>query len=158
MRRGAAIALTRSALRLITAGDIRVTDYEVVPGQEPDGLDDDFASDVAVTFTVGGETLARLLGKQQRVAEKALSKIDRRKAIALIGNLNAGKLIMPSLYKYVKGALVKVGRDLGKRGVKIAPYPRGISFTENTSHWDAKIAKDSIEFTVELGVVGNWID
>jgi len=60
----------RVVARILTAADITVHDVEFASGQEPDDaveMGEGFASLVRAEFTISGKTLAKVLGKQERV-------------------------------------------------------------------------------------------
>lgn len=57
---------------------ITVKNVDLVPGQEPDGYDEEFATSMYATFKVGGKVLAALLNKQERVLGKALGQLKKK--------------------------------------------------------------------------------
>jgi hypothetical protein len=57
--------------------DVVVNDIEFASGQEPQDPDE-FATLVRANYTIKCETLARMLGKQQRVLERYLYSIGRK--------------------------------------------------------------------------------
>jgi len=64
---------------------ITVQNVEIVSGQEPDIYDEDFATTLYATFTVGGKALAGLLNKQERVLTRHLDRLNKdRKGSSLL--------------------------------------------------------------------------
>lgn len=54
--------------------DISILNLDFASGQEPE-IPEDYATLVTAEFELSGRTLARLLGKQMRVLNKALEKV-----------------------------------------------------------------------------------
>jgi len=57
--------------------DVTVNDIEFASGQEPQDSED-FVSLVRANYTIKGPTLARMLGKQQRVLDRFLTSIGKK--------------------------------------------------------------------------------
>jgi len=152
MRRDTAEQLVRAALHVIAAADIKVDSAEVRPDQTPeDDYDDEFGTSVDVSFTVSGPTLAKLLGKQQRVMQKTLKSLDPKAALRLLGGRNAAPLLT-ALRKSVAWALHNMAQDEFDRGAKL----RQFDFEEDTSYWSAQVGDDRITFDVGLDATGRW--
>lgn len=101
--------------RRTAASDLTVHDVEFASGQEEsikEGLQtgDGFATLVRAEFTVSGKMLARLLGKQMRVLEQALTKTKPQQVIrALQDNRDVfkvvGKAAKNMVQRYITGDL-----------------------------------------------------
>ena len=82
--------------------DVTVLDIDFASGQEPtDG--EDYVSLVRVEFTVGGAALARLLGRQHRVLDRALKQATERQLInAALNSAELLKTLTPAISKFVR--------------------------------------------------------
>jgi hypothetical protein len=115
----------RVVARILTAADITVHDVDFASGQEPDDsveAGEDFATLVRVEFTISGRTLARLLGKQERVLEKALTDISDRKVLNAIQNNNdVLRAITPAVKRMVTQYITHdLGADAPRLSVDFA--------------------------------------
>jgi len=147
------------AQQLQEAADVRVSDVDFVSGQEPaDDLDPEFVTDVEATFTISGRTLAQLMGRQQRVLEAALKKMNNKEAIRLIshGSSRAVRPILAALRGKVSRLINSHAAQHFERGAQI----KQMEFSEDTSYWTAKVdsRKQNIQYTIELGVLCKWSD
>ena len=142
-------------------GDIKVNEIEFSSGQDPDlGYDDDFATTVTVEFSVSGDTLASLCGKQKRVLERYLKKLKPKQAIThLLDHRSKGyKKVLNTLQKevgkWVKQWSLYDADDIISYDVSI--QSRDIEYANNTNFFEAKISPQwgMIEFTAELEVFG----
>ena len=155
---GAALKKRQGSLRS-AAGDIVVRNVEVSGDQFPDDDNDpDAIADVTVAFTLKGKALTQLLGKQQRVLEKALKSLSEKQALALLSR--GGKTVDPLLKAFqrpVNKLINDEARDAFGRGARI-DWRKGFEFTDDTSYWSAKIdpKKQEILFEVEVGVLWKW--
>ena len=105
----------RVVARVLTAADIKVNDVEFASGQEPDDAietGEDFASLVRAEFTIGGRTLARLLGKQERVLEKALTTVKPKAVFAAIEkSKDVLRAVTPAVKRMVQQYVTSEGGD-----------------------------------------------
>ncbi len=86
--------------------DVNIIDIDFASGQEPlDG--EDYVSLVRVEFTVGGAALARLLGRQHRVLDRALKQATERQLInAALNSDELLKALTPTVSKFVHNHLM----------------------------------------------------
>lgn len=129
---------------------LKVTDYGYM---EPpmDDLDPDFATTVEVTFSISGQLLAKLLGRQQRMVERVLKDLKPDKAIRQLHDGPASDTILKNLKRYVDRAVYDMGREEFDHDCYMERYDWG-----NTEYWEARIGPSSITFRVELDVLGEW--
>lgn len=146
----------RIVARVLTAADIKVHNVEFASGQEPDEaieMGEDFASLVRAEFTVSGRTLARLLGKQQRVLEKALDKATTKLIVnKLQDNRDMLRVLTPAVKRMVTQYIT---RDLGEN----APSKLTVEFAEESDlPYTAKIdaRKQSVRVELEFEVGGDY--
>jgi hypothetical protein len=137
-------------------GDIDIHWAEFEPGQEPqDAGDDDFATSFDVEFTLRGRTLARLLGVQMRVLDRAVARLDGRKALRLLKNHNQTlDAVIKAVAGEIKGVMVDHAFDIGAEGVAISviePHTDG-------SYWEASVdkRKGEVKYQVQFNVLGDW--
>jgi hypothetical protein len=82
--------------------DINIIDIDFASGQEP-LAGEDYVSLVRVEFTVGGDALARLLGRQHRVLDRALKQATERQLInAAMNSDELLKTLTPTVSKFVR--------------------------------------------------------
>lgn len=133
--------------------DIRIKDLEIVSGQEPDMLDEDFATTFYVTFMVSGKVLAALCNKQERVMEQYLTQLKRdRKEHLLIRILHnpldsrqkrAVAEIMKIIRRKVQTELAYYMADEGAELKRL----QGVEFDVNSS-WQPGVIVDPRSGTV----------
>jgi len=142
------------------AGDIVIKDLDFVSDQFPDDDNDpDAAADVEVEFTIKGKALAQLLGKQARVLEQNLKKLDSKSALRLLhqGSRNrAVKDLFKALQRPVARLVNQEAQDKFDRGARLDP--RSLDFVEDESYWSAKVdpKKQEIHYTVEITAYWAW--
>ncbi len=114
----------RIVARVLTAADIKVHNVEFASGQEPDDaieMGEGFASLVRAEFTISGKTLARLLGKQQRVLEKALDKAKIKQILNAVENSkDVLRAVTPAVKRMVQDYVTDMGGDAGRLKVDFA--------------------------------------
>jgi len=146
----------RVASRFIEASDIRVVNVDFVGDRQPrwDG-DPDFTADVTVTFDVSGMALARLFGKQRRVLEGFLEKLDEKTAIKRIeaGGSRTSQ-IMRAIEPEVNDLIIDYNLNEFDSDSKV----RDFTPSEDTSFWEADIdpRKQRIRYTIEVDAHGLW--
>ena len=141
-----------------------VTDIELVPGQEPDGYDEEFATSMYVTFKLGGKILAALLNKQERVLGRTLEQLKRKPDLlmrALTSPRDRGTRAVEKILQRVSRAAKReitdwaFGEGYGIRRLD------SVEFNVDSS-WQGSISVDprSLEVTfkdIELDVTGELI-
>lgn len=109
----------RVVARVLTAADIKVDDVDFASGQEPDDaieMGEDFATLVRAEFTISGRTLARLLGKQERVLEKALTTLKPKAVLTAIENSkDVLRALTPAVKRMVQQYITSEGGDAPSR-------------------------------------------
>ena len=135
------------------ASDIQVHSVDMVSGQEPTSPDE-FATSMRVEFTLSGQALARMLGKQMRVLEHTLEKLEPSRAMRLLDKTE--RPVMQALRPKVQAWLDDYGRDeldVSQANIDLLEFD-----WESDSYWSAKVdpRKEAIRFTVELSVSGEW--
>jgi hypothetical protein len=137
--------------------DIQIVDIDFIPGQEPNVDDQDFVTDVEVTFVISNMALARLFSKQRRVLGTFLKKLENRKAISILssGTSRRSSPVLDAIKPKVSNFVKNYGIDEFDENAKIID----IDFSENTDFWEAHIdpGNQNIRFTIELNVLGEWI-
>lgn len=139
--------------RRFAASDIKVLDVEFASGQEPDDAieqEEDFATLVRVTFTVGGPTLARLLKKQDRVLEQALKTLKPQEVIRAAQNSrDILKELTPPIKKMVQDYISSEGARAKSVSVDFA--------SESDLAYAAKAnpAKKEVRIELEFDVEGS---
>ena len=114
----------RIVARVLTAADIKVHNVEFASGQEPDDaveMGEDFATLVRAEFTISGRTLTRLLGKQERVLEKALTTLKPRAILTAVENSkDALRAVTPAVKRMVQQYVTDMGGNAGRLKVDFA--------------------------------------
>lgn len=142
--------------RLENLIEAKISVVGFVSDQDPNDDDDDWAADMEVKVTLKGKEVAQLLGKQERVLQRAMEKLTEKQALALLtnGRNKVSKDVMRSIRSGVSREVAHYGQSEFGRRSKIDT----VDWTENSEHWSAKIdaKKQTIEFEVEVGVSGEW--
>lgn len=150
----------RVIVRRAAAGDIVIKNVEVVSDQFPeDDFDPDAVADVAIEFILKGKLLAQLMGKQERVLEKALKDLKPKQTIALLGQGSRNKAIdeiLKAFRRPVNKVINEEAQGSFNRGARISW--RDFDFADDTSYWSAKVDKNKkeIAFEVEVSVAWKW--
>lgn len=68
---------------------LRIAGYNIEnvsfsPGQEPDGLDEEFATTFDVDFSISGRELSKMLGIQERVLDKKMKKLTSKEVLKIL--------------------------------------------------------------------------
>lgn len=133
--------------RSYSTADISVTEADFAVDQEPEPSEDDVLSDLysmcTVSFSISGQTLARLLGKQRRVLSRALEKLSDKQAQRALLDISVPDEVRKSisgllrdLYVYdygigtprLKDLQWSDGQDIAQ--VKISPREERIDFVD----------------------------
>lgn len=125
---------------------------EIVSGQEPESTEF-LATSMRVKFTLSGRTLARMLGKQQRVVGKTLERLSDKAAMRLLDKVE--REVVKGVKPLVKDFLVDYAGYALSAEVEIDELELDWN---SDSHWSAKIdpKKESIAYTVEMNVTGEF--
>ncbi len=147
--------------RLIEDREQHLTEMKVsvvgfVNGQEPDDTDDEWAGDIEVKGTIQGREVAQLLGKQQRVVQKALEKLGSKKALALISN--GGNKVSKGIMSAVKAQAKRFANEYAMDEFDRRAKVDDVEFGSDESSWSAKIdpKKEQIDFEIDFGMTGTW--
>lgn len=138
------------------AGDINVRNVEYVSDQFPDDDNDpEGVADVRVQFDIKGPSLAKLMGKQQRVMEKALAQMDQRQALKLLDSRMAN-MIFKQFVRPIQKLLSQTAQEEFGRDARLDP--RSIVPTEDESYFSAKIdpKKGMISYEIEVESFWKW--
>jgi hypothetical protein len=97
------------------------------------------------------------MGKQQRVMEKALTKLDQRQALKLLDSRHAAKMVFKHFAKPIQKLLTQEAQDEFGRGAKLDP--RSLVPTEDESYFSAKIdpKKGMISYEIEVESLWKWL-
>jgi len=131
--------------------DILIKDVSVREGPQDD-LDPDFVCEVDATFEVKGRTLASIMGKQERVLEKEIKKLNERQAFNLLELGRKSDPIHHALNRPIDKAVNWATQDDFDRSSKVLTW----EFSNDRSFWKAQMFKDSIVYDVEISVHGKW--
>jgi len=139
-----------------TAADFKVLDdVDFVTGQEPQAWDDDFITDVRISFVLEGKALARLFKWQQRVLGRRLQKVTGPSAVR---ELQYNTRYADSLLTSLRKPAFNLVREYAQDELDQWPIHMRIEWGDNPRYWEATVDKrrESITFTVELTVEGEW--
>lgn len=129
--------------------DINIIDIDFAFGQEPtDG--EDYVSLVRVEFIVGGAALARLLGRQQRVLDRALKQVTERQLInAALNSDELLKTLTPTVSKFVRQYLAYELEEphIAKAVVDFAQEDTGLPFVARVD-----TRNETVTFELEFDV------
>ena len=123
-----------------------------------DDFDSEFTADVRVSFNLGGQLLAQLLGKQQRVVPKVLSQL-KGKSSKLISLLNhsgpAMRVLKKELTPMIRDALQEMAEDDFERGARLIEG----EWAERQDYGStAQVRPDGmILFSVDVETLGKWV-
>ena len=138
------------------ATDIVVKDLDWASDQFPsDDYDPTAVGQVTAKFVVQGQTLARLLGKQERVMPEALAKINDRSAIGYLRSGPVADQILKTLTPVVQKLVVQTADDRFGRGAR----GTRVDYSDQTTYWSAHVdqAQQSITYEVDLDVLWTWV-
>lgn len=133
---------------------IHWADFEA--GQEPQNTaDDDYATSFDVEFTLRGRALARMLGKQMRVLDRAVDKLDSASAIrALKRSGRTLDEVAKAASKEIRGAMEDHAYEIGAQGVTVSVIEPHV----DSNYWEATVdkRKGEIKYLVQISVLGDW--
>lgn len=143
--------IARTQVTAAPAG-IKINEVEFSSGQEPEGLDDEFATTMMVNFTLTEPLLSKFLGVQSRVLSRKLAELQKARPPASVAtklyNSKVGADVLKALRPKIVGLLV----DHLDQNVSVSP--RDIAW-ESDSDWQTyKIKGDALTFELEVGVLG----
>jgi hypothetical protein len=135
-------------------------DVDFASGQEPDGLDEEFATTFDVSFNISDKDLARLLGVQERVLDKKMQKMDSKTLLSLLARNNKiqrelNKLVTPYIKREFHSFYINEMSDSEWVGFKITDVEME---TDDFSYWSAVISpnKKGVRFEVTYAVLGRF--
>lgn len=135
---------------------VHVTNVEWVSDQFPgDDNDPDAAAQVYLEFSLSGEQVAKLLGKQMRVLDEALKKLQSKEALAALSHSSqTEREILQAAKAPIMKLLTQDARENFERGVKNVK----MDIADRSDVWEAKVnaAKKQIDFTIEVDVLWYW--
>jgi len=138
--------------------DIRINSVEFESGQEPsDDYDDEFATSFDVSFTLGGRVVAALLGKQVRVLDRALLKVDGKQAVrAFQNNPRLQDEVLKAASRQIKQALFDYVDDEFGRGVRTT----AMEFHTDSMYWTGSVdaRKGTVTIEGQVSVEGEFTD
>jgi hypothetical protein len=149
------LSILRDTLRQATP-DITIKGVDWASDQFPDDdYDPTAVGQVTVTFRVQGQTLARLLGKQERVLSEAIGKLNGRSAIGLLRSGPVPDQILKVLTPAVQKLVAQTAGDRFERSVRGTK----VDYSDQTTYWSADVdqATQSITYEVDFDVLWTWV-
>jgi hypothetical protein len=133
-----------------------VKDVDWASGQFPsDDYDPSAVGQVTVKFVVQGPTLARLLGKQERVLPEALSGTNSRKALGYLRGGPVAAQILKAVTPSVQKLVAQTAGDRFERGVRGVQ----VDYSAETTYWEAHVDQpgQQIVYEIDLDVAWSWV-
>lgn len=141
-------------------GGYKVNNVDFSSGQEPDGVDQEFATTFDVGFNIDDRELARLLGVQERVLETRMKKMDTKTLLKLLANNNKIQRELEALVRRF------VNREFHGYFINELSNSGWVAFnieeveleSDNISDWSAVISpnKKGVKFSVTFSVLGSF--
>ena len=134
------------------APGIQIHDVDYSSGQEPDDLDDEFATTMTAEFTLTEPLLSKLLGVQSRVLDRRLEELKKNRlkmnVVNRLFDSKVGDEVLKALRPKIVGRLV----DHFERDVRVSP--RDVAWDVDSDWQSFKVERNGIRFDVEVEVLG----